>query len=123
MLGQIMEWFYHDLAGIGTDPAAPGFKNVIIKPQPAGDVTWTRASYESPRGRIVSDWKRREGQFTLEVTLPPNTTATVWVPGKGAALVRPAGKEATQWVKMLREEADATIFAIESGHYRFQCKY
>jgi alpha-L-rhamnosidase len=58
MLGQIMEWFYADLAGIAPAPNSPGFKEIIIKPEPVGDVTWARASFNSVRGKIVSDWKR-----------------------------------------------------------------
>jgi len=43
---QIMEWFYQDVAGIGGDPAGPGFKKIIIRPQPVGDLTWARAGYD-----------------------------------------------------------------------------
>ena len=70
MLGQIQEWFYHDLAGIQSDPDSAGFKKIIINPQPVGDVTWVKASYNSIRGKIVSDWKRDGGKFTLKVSIP-----------------------------------------------------
>jgi alpha-L-rhamnosidase len=59
MLGQIQEWFYHDLAGIQNAPDSAGFKKIVIAPQPVGDVTWAKASYNSIRGKIVSDWKRQ----------------------------------------------------------------
>ena len=68
-------------------PAGPGFKKIIINPQPVGDLTWVKASYDSIRGKIVSDWKRDGGKFTLNVTIPPNTTATVLVPAKSAEAV------------------------------------
>ena len=45
MLGQIMEWFYAGLAGIAPDPAGPGFKRILLRPQPVGDVTWVKCSY------------------------------------------------------------------------------
>ena len=86
MLGQIQEWFYHDLAGIQNAPDSAGFKKIIINPQPVGDVTWAKASYNSIRGKIVSDWKRDSGKFTLQVTIPANTTATVFVPAKSGTL-------------------------------------
>ena len=114
MLGQIQEWFYHDLAGIGCDPAGPGFKKIIIKPQPVGDVTWAKATYNSIRGKIVSDWKRDGEQFTLRVTIPANTTATVFVPLKSAAAV-----PKTEGATFLRMENDRAVFAIESGDYTF----
>lgn len=55
MLGQIQEWFFHDLAGIQNAPGSAGFKQIVINPQPVGDVTWVKASYNSIRGKIVSD--------------------------------------------------------------------
>ena len=66
MLGQIMEWFYHDLAGIQNDPGSPGFQQILIQPHPVGDITWTRVRFNSIRGKIVSDWKRDRGQIRLE---------------------------------------------------------
>ena len=74
MLGHITEWFYKDLVGIDCDPAGPGFKKIIIKPTPVGDLTWAKASYDSGRGKIISDWKRNGATFTLAVEIPPNTT-------------------------------------------------
>ncbi|MFN9982359.1 MAG: alpha-L-rhamnosidase C-terminal domain-containing protein, partial [bacterium] len=70
-------WFYQGLAGIQTDPAAPGFKNTIIKPALVGDVTWVKSHHDSPYGRIVSNWKREGGKLTMDVTIPPNSTGTV----------------------------------------------
>lgn len=95
MLGQIMEWFYGDLAGIALDPAAPGFKHIIIKPEPVGDVTWAKANYNSVRGMIRSEWQRDANTFTLHVMIPPGTTAEVFVPAKpgSSVIVVAAGTE------------------------------
>jgi hypothetical protein len=113
MLGQIMEWFYHDLAGIQNAPDSAGFKKIIINPQPVGDVTWVKAGYNSIRGKIVSDWKRGGGKFTLKVSIPANTTATVCVPAQSAAAVKAGG------AAFLRMENDRAVFAIGSGDYTF----
>ena len=113
MLGQIQEWFYHDLAGIQNDPVSAGFKKIIINPQPAGDVTCAKASYNSIRGKIVSDWKRDGGKFTLKVSIPANTTATVYVPAQSATAVNAEG------ATFLRMENDRAVFAIGSGDYTF----
>ena len=56
MLGQINEWFFHDLAGIQDDPSSPGFSKIIIKPTPVGDLTSVNAGYNSVVGQISSDW-------------------------------------------------------------------
>ena len=113
MLGQIQEWFYHDLAGIRS--AGPGFKQIIIAPQPVGDVTWTRATYDSVRGKIVSDWKRDGTAFTLKVVIPPNTTATVYVPATAGAKVQVNHPGAS----FLRAENGCQVFATGSGNYTF----
>ncbi len=124
MLGHIVEWFYHDLAGIGGDPAGPGFQRIIIKPQPVGDLTWARASYDSIRGRIVSEWRKESGRFTLRVVIPPNTTATVFVPATSAAAVRESGRnlEKAEGVRFLRMDGDCAVLAVESGEYRFAAR-
>ena len=77
MFGSIDEWFYRSLLGINN--AAPGFKKIIIKPQPVADLSWAKGSYESISGQIVSEWKKEGNNFTLHVVVPPNTTATVFI--------------------------------------------
>jgi alpha-L-rhamnosidase len=78
--GNLDAWFYETLAGIR--PAAPGFKRILIRPTVVGDLTWVKAHFDSPYGRIVSDWKIEGNQLTMDVTVPANTTATIVVPGK-----------------------------------------
>jgi hypothetical protein len=125
MLGQIQEWFYHDVAGIGCDPAGPGFKKIIINPQPVGDLTWVKAGYDSIRGMIVSNWKRDGDKFTLNVTIPANTTATIYVPAGAADAVTESGRTAGQstGVKFLRMENGRAVFAVESGEYTFNSRF
>ena len=124
MLGHITEWFYKDLAGIDTDPAGPGFKKIVIHPQPVGDLTWVRASYDSIRGRIVSSWKREGGKFTLEITIPANTTATVFLPARDGGEVLEGGRPAGQssGVQPLRQERDRAVFGVASGNYVFESR-
>jgi alpha-L-rhamnosidase len=121
MLGQITEWFYKDLAGIDSDPDGPGFKKIIIRPTPVGDLQWARASYDSIRGTIRSEWKREHGKFTLKITIPAGTTATVFVPAKSVDDVKESGKAAahSMGVRLLRQEADYALFAVDSGNYEF----
>jgi len=80
MLGQLNEWFFHDLAGIRNDPASAGFKHILIMPSIVGDLTWVKCCYDSIRGKIVSNWSLEGPKLTMEVTIPPNTTATIRVP-------------------------------------------
>jgi alpha-L-rhamnosidase len=120
MLGQIEEWFYHDLAGIRSD--GNGFQTITIAPQVVSGVAWTRASFNSIRGKIVSRWKRDANQFALDVTIPAGTTATVYVPAQSADSVTESGHPASksQGVTFLREENGCAVYDIESGSYGFK---
>jgi alpha-L-rhamnosidase len=124
MLGQIQEWFYHDLAGIQNAPDSAGLKKIIIAPQIVGDVTWAKASYNSIRGKIVSDWKREGGKFILKVEIPANTTATIFIPAKSADEVFEGGEPAAKSrdVKFLRMENGRAVFEIGSGDYDFESR-
>ncbi len=121
MLGQINEWFFHDLAGIAPDPAAPGFRGVVIRPVVVGDLTWVHGRYESVRGPIVSRWRRANDAFTLELSIPPNSTATVFVPARSTDDVTENGVPAatSAHVTFLRQEGGSAVYAVGSGTYRF----
>ena len=81
--GNLDAWFYQTLGGIR--PAAPGFKKILIEPSVVGDLTWVKSHFDSPYGRIVSNWQIKNHQLTMNVAIPPNTTATVIVPGKNGS--------------------------------------
>ena len=121
MFGDISAWFYKALAGINPDPAAPAFKHFTIKPNLVGGLTSAEASYDSVRGRIVSDWKAKDGRLELTVTIPANTTATVYVPVADPASIKEGGKPAAdaEGVKFLRVEDGRTLFEVGSGTYHF----
>ena len=121
MYGDISAWFYKALAGINLDPTAPAFKHIIIKPNLVGGLTSAEASYDSVRGRIVSDWKVKNGRFELNVTIPANTTATVYVPVAASASVKEGGKPAAEaeGATLLRVEEGRTLFKVGSGTYHF----
>ncbi len=115
-------WLYQGPAGIQADPAAPGFKKVIIKPAIVGDLTWVKAHHDSMFGRITSNWKREDGMLTMEVGIPGNTVATVHIPTKKPDGVQLDGKpvEKSADVKVLRREANALILEVGGGNYRFE---
>ncbi len=121
MLGHIIEWFYHDLAGIGIDPFLPAFKKIVIKPATPDDLSWVKASYNSIYGEIESHWTVGNGKFTLKVAVPANTTAVVYVPAKAGTQVTESGKPAAHalGVKYLRWEDGAAVYEVASGRYSF----
>ena len=122
LTGDINAWFYQALAGINPDPRQPGFKHIVLKPQPVGDLTYVNASYKSMHGRIVSNWKREGDTFRWQVTVPANTTATVYVPAKDATGVTESGKPAgeTDSVRFIRMQDSRAVFEAGSGNYEFR---
>jgi alpha-L-rhamnosidase len=121
MLGQINEWLFHDLAGIQPDPAAPGFAHVLIRPAVVGDLSWVRASYDADRGRISVEWRLDSDMVHLSVTIPPNTTATVYVPTRDPSGVRQSAlaEAHAAGATRLPDDAGHAAFAIGSGVYEF----
>ena len=114
MFGSIDEWFYRSLLGINA--AAPGFKKIIIKPQPAGGISWAKGSYQSVMGLIKSDWKQTGEKFLLQVTVPANTNALIFIPSKQNGNVTESGKA----VKVLRYEKGYAVLETGSGDYSFE---
>ena len=125
MFGDVSAWFYKALAGIQPDPQTPGFKHFFVTPHVVGDLTSARGQYDSIHGRIVSEWTLEKGRFKLHVIVPPNTTATVRVPGAHADAVSEGRVPATkaEGVKSYRDEKGGAVFEIESGEYRFAVPY
>ncbi|MCC6822345.1 MAG: family 78 glycoside hydrolase catalytic domain [Verrucomicrobia subdivision 3 bacterium] len=121
LVGDLVIWFYECLAGIKSDPAQPGFKHIIMKPHPVGDLRFVKATHRSPYGTIASAWKRDETQFDWQITVPPNTTATVYVPAAGLEMVSEGRGPArtAKGVKSFRFAKGAGVFEIESGSYHF----
>lgn len=124
MFGDISAWFYQTLAGLQIDPQRPAFKHFFVRPQPVGDLKWVRASHESNYGPIAVSWNRDEKEFRLDVTVPVNTTATIFVPAANPESVLESGQAATQSprVKFLRMEKNTAVFEVGSGKYAFVAK-
>lgn len=121
MLGQIEEWFYHDLAGIQIDLSRSGSDRLKIKPAVIGDLTWVKSHHDSVFGRIESNWTRTGNTLTMDVSIPANTTALVYVPTSDPANVREGENPVAEaeGVKQLRQEAGAVVLEVGSGDYRF----
>ena len=113
-IGDLGVWMYEYLAGMRPDPEKPGFSHIIVKPYPVSGLTRVKASHEAPYGTIATEWTRTAGTLALKVTVPPNTSATVFVPGSGA--VEAAG------LKPARQEGGAAVFETGSGTYTFAAK-
>jgi alpha-L-rhamnosidase len=120
--GPVGAWFYQTILGIRPDPAGPGFKRIILKPEIVGGVTWAKGHHDSPYGRVESSWKVEGSRFSMDVAIPANSVATVFVPARDERSVMEGGKPAAEslGIRFMRFEKDAAVFAVESGSYRFQ---
>ncbi len=114
-------WFYQGLAGILPDASAPGFKKFTIRPAIVGDLTWVKCSYHSAHGLIISNWKRTGNRLETEVTVPANTTATLWLPATDEKTVTESGKPASSadGVRFVGKGKGMARFELGSGNYRF----
>lgn len=122
MFGSVSQWFINWLGGIQPHPGAVGFDRIIIRPQTVPDLQWVKCSYNSVRGRIVSNWSRERGRLIFEIIVPATTTAEVYVPTARADAITEGGKPAASrsGIKFLRSERGAAVFEVGSGHYRFE---
>lgn len=109
-------WFYRGLAGIQWDPENPGFKKFLLRPALVESVNWVNCSYESAYGEIVSNWKIENGKFIWDVSIPANSSARVYIPGKE---IRVDGEKIanSKHLRFLQQEEQTGVFEIESGDY------
>jgi alpha-L-rhamnosidase len=114
--GSVGEWMYRTAGGIDTDGA--GFKKIIIAPEPGGNLTSVSAGYDSIHGKIESSWKLQEGKLTLDVTIPPNTTATIFIPTSDPNHVNEIGGARPAEIKPA-----AAVYKVGSGRYSFSAKH
>ncbi len=119
--GAIGDWMYRVMAGIEVDPAAPGYKHVVIRPLPGGGITRVRASHRTMYGKVSSSWQLTEGRFELAVEVPPNTRSSVRLPKAQLAEVMESGQPLSRATGITgkRQEGDSVVVETAAGQYRF----
>ncbi len=118
-LGVIGEWFYSNIGGINF--LKEGFKEITIKPRIGKDVTFANTTYYSIHGKIVSNWKIENQTFKLQVSIPPNTKAFIYIYAKSKKDIKenniPVTKSSN--VKYIKKQEGYYIFKVDSGEYNF----
>ncbi len=114
-LGSCGQWLFEGVGGIR--PGTPGFSDFTIRPCIGGGLTWADATFKSMRGLIASRWGVSGETFTLRITVPANTRATVHVPATGEILESGQPLDRAEGVTVLIEQARLTILRVESGSY------
>jgi len=120
-------WFNEGLAGIQPDPDGPGYKRFIIKPGvlTSKRLDWVKGRFESPYGTIRSEWQLRNGTLELRVSVPPNTTATLYLPTTDPKSVKEGGIPlgTARGVSRLRDNTSQSVLELQPGNYVFETAF
>jgi len=119
--GAIGEWMYRVMAGIEIDEAAPGYKHILIQPQPGGGFTQVKASHNTMYGTVSSAWTLKDDTFELAVEVPANTWATVRLPKAQLANVQESGHQlaGSYGITNVKQEGETVTMEVGSGRYLF----
>ncbi len=122
LLGDLIIWFYENLAGIKSSKEYPGFKQIIMKPEFDVDLDSVNASYHSVYGLIRSHWKKENNKIYWNVEIPANTSAIIHFPTNKKKNITEKGENISSitGVRYLGLEEDKIIFIIGSGNYYFE---
>jgi alpha-L-rhamnosidase len=119
--GAIGDWMYKTITGINVDDQVPGYKKIIIKPHFTDSLSFASASLETYYGKLSSEWKQEDGHTTLNVEVPVNTTATIYVPSNNIDDVYEGGKKINLQtdVKIVEAKNGYVVIRTGSGKYTF----
>ncbi|RYM07116.1 alpha-L-rhamnosidase [Sporolactobacillus sp. THM7-7] len=124
--GSIGDWLYRSVLGIDTDEEKPGFKHIRISPLPVRSMSWAKGELESVHGLIRSQWIYLDhDQVEIQVTIPANTTATIFLPHADEENVTESGKPVAQMAGLhsRRKDRDGMHLEVGSGTYTFRYTY
>jgi alpha-L-rhamnosidase len=123
MFGGGLVWYYRKLAGMNADPDNPGYRHIIFRPQPVGDLTFVKYFNNTSYGKAGIHWEKENEneQFTMEVIIPVGCHATVHIPANQNQQILEGGNDinGSAHIKPVGEENGYKIFNVSSGSYRF----
>jgi alpha-L-rhamnosidase len=122
LLGDLLIWYYENMAGIKSNPETPGFKQIIMKPDFNAGLTFVNASYESIYGLIKSDWKKTKNTLEWKITIPANSSAVVYLPTSNASSVTVNKQKLAQFSSSYKTENNNIVLTLESGTYVLNVK-
>jgi alpha-L-rhamnosidase len=120
--GAIGDWMYRVVAGLDTDPEAPGYRRAIVRPRPGGGLSWAYAALNTMVGEYSAGWSQRDGRTRVAVTVPANGEAEVHLPNMLLEHVRESELPLAEspGCRDARQEGDDVVVSIGSGDYRFE---
>lgn len=80
--GAVADWMYGAAAGINSDPDRPGFEHIIFRPVTDRRLDFVKASIDTRRGTVASEWRRENGRIKYIFTVPEGCCASVVIGGE-----------------------------------------
>jgi alpha-L-rhamnosidase len=119
--GAIGDWMYRVVAGIDTYQDAPGYKKIKIMPHIGGGFTNIAATLQTYYGAVTSNWTVKDKQLQMDIEIPANTTATVYIPAADAASVMEnnVALSSSADIKVTGKDGNYIVAEVGSGKYRF----
>jgi len=119
--GAIGDWMYRNISGIDTYSDGPGYKKIIVRPHPGGKLDYANASLETGYGKLVVQWRIKEGKFELDGEIPPNTTASFYIQAANADDILENGKSlsVSKDISVSGKDGNYIILQTGSGVYHF----
>jgi alpha-L-rhamnosidase len=116
--GAIGDWMYRVAAGI--EIGQPGYKHILIQPQPDKKLTYAKASFESSYGQVASGWEMKDGRLLVKVKVPVNTRATIILPSADAEKITETGSPLSSVFKNVKQDKENVVIEAGSGDYSFE---
>jgi alpha-L-rhamnosidase len=120
--GAVAEWMWQTIVGLIPDEQHPGYKHFTVRPIPGGGLTSAHGNYNSIYGPIDIQWEIKDRQFFLNVTVPPNASADIYLPTASATQATESGVSVSraQGISGVRTLSDSVLVQIGSGEYHFR---
>jgi len=122
MLAAACVWFYKYLGGIRVQPGSSGLQQLVIRPSVPEGLNKVHVQMEILNGEVTSSWRKEKENFILEVTVPFNTRAQIYIPGKCGSVSRILFNGEVTEIKKAGEDRHDCIFETGSGKYTFITK-
>jgi len=119
--GAIGDWMYRNITGLDTYEEGAGYKKIRIRPHPGGNLSYAHASLETGYGKLDVLWKIADGKFIMDVEIPANTTAGIYIPAATTENITENGKPLRDLkeISVARKEGDYILLQVGSGVYHF----
>lgn len=122
MFGGGLVWLYRKLAGMNADPKQPGYRHIIFKPQTIDALDFVTYTNNTPYGKAGITWEKKEEKYTMEITVPVGSDATIYVPINDISKLKEGGNSIKQVKEIQIKSTDnkQVVLHVSSGVYHFE---